>query len=71
MTRSNLIAYYRESYLEQVYFRLLLFMMSWRQCLGRAILQKFSFGSETDVQILFSQQNSLKVFDKHNPLMTK
>ena len=54
MTRFTLIAYLKESCLEQIYFKILLFMTPWRLVLGRTILQKFLLRCETDVQTLFS-----------------
>ena len=55
MTRLPVIDYYKkESGLEQTYFKVLLFMTSWRLFLGHAILQKFLLHCETDVEILFS-----------------
>ena len=52
MTRFTITAYLNKSYLEQICFKILLFMTSWRLVLGRTILQIFLLRCETDFQIL-------------------
>ena len=60
MTRSTVIAYLKKLFRLKL-FQNFFFVTSWLQFLDCKLSQKFLLICETDIQILFSWQNLLKV----------